>query len=123
MRAAQYDIYVEQGATFEVSFRWRNKSAALVDLTDLDFAMKIRPTKDSSTVISSGTYEGSTNTPSGDIVFSEGGATGVFTITMSHTVTAAFDFTQAVYDIEIIDGSTVYRVAEGRVFLSREVTR
>jgi hypothetical protein len=123
MRAAQYDIYIEQGATFEVTFAWTNRSGTAVDLTDMDLAMKIRPTKDSSVTILAGAYDGGTDTPSGDIVFDEGGVTGVFSITISATETAALDFTQAVYDIEITDGTDISRVVEGRVFLSKEVTR
>lgn len=123
MRAAQYDIHIEQGATFEVGFRWTDRDGDLVDLTDADIAIKIRPTKDSATVISSGAYDGATNTPTGDIVISEDGALGTFSIALSAAVTEALDFTQAVYDIEITDASSTYRVLEGKVFLSKEVTR
>lgn len=123
MRAAQYDLYIEEGASFAVVFRWEDKDGDAQDLTDLDFEMKIRPTKDSSTVILSGSYDGGTDTPTGDIVFSEGGANGQFGIAITAANTALLDFTQAVYDIEITDVATVYRVVEGRVFLSKEVTR
>ena len=123
MRAAQYDLYIEQGASFAVVFRWEDKDGDAQDLTDLDFEMKIRPTKDSSTVILSGSYEGSTDTPTGDIIFSEGGVNGQFGIDITAANTALLDFTKAVYDIEIANVTSTFRVVEGRVLLSKEVTR
>jgi len=123
MRAARYDIIIEQGASFEVTFKWTNKAGTAVNLTDLDFEMDIRPTIDSSTVILTGSYEGSTNTPSGNIVFSEGGALGTFGLQISRAVTAALDFTTAVYDVEISNVLNTFRVLYGNVFLAKEVTR
>jgi hypothetical protein len=48
------------------------------------------------------------------------GSVGIF---ISATSSSALDFTEAVYDLEITSGSIVTRILEGKVKLSKEVTR
>jgi hypothetical protein len=43
-------------------------------------------------------------------------------VTMTAANTAALDFDNAVYDLELVAGAAVDRVIEGRVFLSKEIT-
>jgi len=50
-------------------------------------------------------------------------ANGLITCSLSATDTTALDFFDAVYDLEIMTGSTVERLLEGKVKLSREVTK
>jgi hypothetical protein len=58
----------------------------------------------------------------GDIVISPSDARVTFTIATA--VTTLLDFTQAVYDLELIDGDgEVTRIMEGNVYLHKEVTR
>jgi hypothetical protein len=58
----------------------------------------------------------------GDIVISTPDARTVFTIATA--VTTLLDFTQAVYDLELVNPSDeATRIVEGKVFLEREVTR
>jgi len=122
--AARVDITIEEGATFECPFSWLDSSGNPHDISGWDIRMKIRPTKQSATVLAEGSYDGGTDTPSGVIVISEDGAGGTITIYMSPTNTAALDFTTAWYDLELEDGDAdVYRIAEGKVTLSREATR
>jgi hypothetical protein len=50
--------------------------------------------------------------------------TALITITIAADVTAAFDFEEAVYDLELISGTNVVtRLVEGDVTLIKEVTR
>ena len=44
------------------------------------------------------------------------------TISMSATNTAALSFDHAVYDLELVSGSVVDRIIQGRVKLAKEVT-
>ena len=41
---------------------------------------------------------------------------------MTATNTAALDFDNAVYDLELVAGAAIDRIIEGRVFLSKEIT-
>jgi len=58
----------------------------------------------------------------GDIVLTT--ANAAIAVTISATATAALDFSEAVYDLELIsDSGVVTRLMQGKVFLSDEVTR
>lgn len=117
MAAAQADLVIEQGATFNQSFQWTDSSGAAINLTGYTGRMQIRPSVTSSTTIADLT------TANGGIVIT--GATGTVTAKIAATSTAAMTFTTAVYDLELIaaDGVTVTRLVQGNVTLSKEVTR
>jgi hypothetical protein len=85
------------------------------DLTDYTARMHIREEQDDTTTI----VELVSPT---EITISTNDAK--ITITIADTVTAAFDFDSAVYDLELVDNSgVVTRLVEGEVELCREVTR
>lgn len=52
-----------------------------------------------------------------------GGSAGTITITIAADVTQEIEETEGVYDLELISGSTVTRLLQGKVTLSPEVTR
>jgi hypothetical protein len=86
------------------------------DLSGWTARMHIREEVDSTTTIHEMTSVG------GDISISTNDAK--ITMTISATDTAAFDFDQAVYDLELLDGSSnVTRLIEGKIELIKEVTR
>ena len=88
------------------------------DLTGYTARMQIRETKDASATIVSLTSAG------GGI--SLGGAAGTVTPIISAADTALLDFTTAYYDIELLPAgvaANAFRFLEGRVKLSKEVTR
>lgn len=76
--------------------------------------MQIRESKDSDEVLVELTSD------DGDITLGDDGSIAV---EIDEDVLAALDFSAAVFDIELSDGTDVYRVAEGPVSLSPEVTR
>ena len=116
-RAARLDLTIEQGATFTYNLTWRDGTGAVKALASGWTArLQIRETVASSTTLAS-----LTNT-AGIILAS---TSPNIVISMSATDTAALSFTDAVYDLELVQtsSSTVYRVLEGKVKLSKEVTR
>jgi hypothetical protein len=119
MKAGKYTIEIQQGATFSRIFTCRNVSKIAVNLTGYTAVISIREAVESASVIA--TSAGVSPT----ITITLGGAAGTITVDITATVTAAFDFDQAVYDIELTETSTgkVTRILEGPVILSREVTR
>ena len=121
--AANVPLTIEQGATFELPIQWLEADGSAKDISGLDFAIQIRPSKESSTVLIEGSYDGGTDTPTGDIVISEDGVGGTITLYIAPADTAALDFTRAVYDLEVNDGTDVQRLMGGPVTLSKEVTR
>ena len=117
MGAARFDLVIEQGATFDKTFVWKDASRIAKDLTTYTAAMQIRETIEASDTIAS-----STGT-SPNITITLGGALGTIQIVIAASVTALFTFDVAVYDLELITGSVVKRMLEGEVKLKKEVTR
>lgn len=114
--AAYYDILIEQGATFQKTFTWKGSDEVAVDLTGYTARMQIRKKK------SSTDFEHEATTENDGITL--GGSAGTVEVVISAADTADFEFTRAVYDLELVDGDgIVTRLVEGDVSVSKEVTR
>lgn len=105
----------EQGATFYRKITYKDSNGALVNLTGYSARMQVRQSYSSTSTLASLTSSG------GDIVL--GGALGTIEITISATATAAMPATVAVYDLELVIGSTVQRLMQGAFQITAEVTR
>jgi hypothetical protein len=108
-------LVIPQGSYWEASWRVRDSNGAPVaDLSGWSVRAQMRPTVESETVL----YEWGV---------SLGNATlyaPFVTLIVFDTDSDAWTWTDAVYDMEVTDpGARVYRIAEGVVFVSREVTR
>lgn len=118
MSAAQYDITIEQGASFRLSLRLRNSSGEYIDFTGYAARMQVRETKDAASAVLDLTSTG------GDITLA---SDGTVTVLVDATDTAALDVPSAgygYYDLEIESaGGEVDRWLEGRAFITAEVTR
>lgn len=115
MKAGKYDITVEQGALFSLPLEF-TADDVLVDLTGAQARLQAR------TSVSAKTKLFELTTENGGITL--GGVAGTITLTMTAATTAALSFDRGVYDLEIAPvGGEPYRLLEGSVFLSREVTR
>jgi hypothetical protein len=116
MAAAQADLVIEQGATFNQSFQWTDSAGVAINLTGYTGRMQIRQSITAATTIADLT------TANGGIVITP--ATGTVQAVISAASTAAMSFSSAVYDLELVAGDgTVTRLVQGSVTLSKEVTR
>jgi hypothetical protein len=122
MSAGIYNLCIEQGATFTRVFTWQTgtpgcppKNLVPVDLTNFAALLQIRSTISSTEVL----YEASTAL--GNIVL--GGVTGTITLTIPATVTADFNWTRGIYNLNLDSGGVVTRLIQGAVAVSPEVTR
>ena len=114
MTAGQYDITIEQGATFTKTITWRDSSDALINLTGYTARMMVRESVDASATLLS-------LTDSSGITL--GGTAGTIAILISAASTAAMT-KGGVYDLELVSGGgIVTRLLQGNVILSKEVTR
>ena len=124
MASGKYSFVIEQGATVDFEVQYKDSSNAPVDLAEYHARMQIRSDYGgslianlSSSLDSDGTglnlsgSNGSTPVASGSI--------GVF---ISAASSSNFTFTEARYDLEIVSGSIVTRLLEGKVRLSKNVT-
>jgi len=126
-----YNLCINQGATYSVTFVWNTGSSCgctngcscgcssnliPVDLTGFTAAMQIRQTVQSSTVLYSASTAG------GQIVL--GGTAGTIALTIPASATAGFSWIRGVYDINLTSsGGIVTRLIQGNVIVSPEVTR
>ena len=115
MAAGSYDITIEQGATFSLPISYKDSAGDVVDLSSsYTSRMMIKESAGGTTIKSLTNGSGMTLAASGNNIV----------IDITATDTAAMDFDTAVYDLEIVSGSSgaVTRVLEGKVKLSREIT-
>ncbi len=120
MGAGIYDLAVEQGSTYTRVFTWTTGGTGCnpgtpVDLTGYGAKMQIRSNVSSPTVL----FEAST--ANGNIVL--GGTLGTITLTIPALDSAAWTFVTGVYDLELTMGVDATRLLQGKVAVSREVTR
>ena len=113
--ADNYQISIDQGATYSLALTYKDSNGTAINLTGYTAAMQIRTSyESSSTVISL--------TSSSGIVITA--ATGLLTINITSTQTAALTPGTYVYDLEITSGANVVtRLIQGSVMVSAEVTR
>ena len=133
MAAGKYSFTIQQGSTLRFRIDYKDSNNNAVDLTGYESRMIIRPDVASSTVICSlssvttdvdGTGLNMTPVISG-VTYPK--SSGSIEITISAASSSLFTFGEAVYDLEIYIGSApgtyVDRILEGRVKLTKEVTR
>lgn len=130
MSAGKYSFTIEQGATLQFEIQYKDNNNVPINLSTYNGRMQVRPTVGSSDVYLSLTSDlqsdntglnfsgsnGSTPTQSGSI--------GIY---ISAVTSSNLDFNEAYYDLEIYSGSGnteyVVRLLEGKIKLSKEVTR
>lgn len=118
MIAGQNDIKILQGSNYSFVLLLREEDNSVVVLTGFDARMQIRERIASSKVL----YSTDTGDASSDLTVI--GAEGKIELKISAETTAAFNFRKAIYDLEVYDASgNVYRIVQGGVTLSPEVTR
>ena len=113
--AGKLDIVIEQGADFERQLVWQQADGTPYDLTGYTARMQARETKLSDTVLLSITVGAG---------LTLGGVAGTIDIELTAAQTQALEFTTGFWDLELVSGTgKVYRLVEGVVTLSQEVTR
>jgi hypothetical protein len=118
MVAATYDIKIEQGTTWNWSLTLYEDEGKTtpIDLTGYSASMDIRTYKEATSKLAS------FSTVDGSITFS-GANNNILTVLASATTTSSWDFYTGVYDLEISNSGVVTRLVEGKVTISKEVTR
>lgn len=122
MAAGKYDIYVEQGASWERVVTLADSAGTAIDLTGATVTGQIRETYSSETVIQ--TITGAvTDATAGQITLSMTPAE-TSAIPVNDATTYTRPTTKYVYDVEVLKAdSTVIRLLEGVAEISPEVTR
>ena len=124
MAAGKYSFVIEQGATTDFEVQYKDSEGTPVDLTTYHARMQVRSDYGgdmicnlSSSLDADGTglnLSGSSRTTP-----LSSGSIGIF---ISAASSSNFDFSEAKYDLELVQGSTVVRLLEGKVKLSKNIT-
>jgi hypothetical protein len=126
MAAGRYSFTLEEGATLNLQIDWSDGDGNPVDLTDYHARMHIRPNVESSTILLS--LSSSLDVDGTGIILSGSNGTtplssGSIAIYISAAASEGLDFNDAYYDLEMVKNDFVVRLLEGRVKLSKNVTR
>ena len=121
MTAAKRNLYIEQGATFNLSFVWNEGTSesigAPVDLTGCEARMQVRQKQQSPVIV-----DARSDGESPAIIL--GGATGAVEVTLTADMTDLLNVKSGLYDLEIqFPDGTVYRLLEGTVTVSPNITQ
>jgi hypothetical protein len=127
MSAGTYNFTIEQGTTVDFELQYTDINDSPINLTGYSGRMQIksgfandRPTTYaslSSSLAPDGTglnFSGSSGTKP-----LSSGSIGIY---ISAVSSSAYTFAKAKYDLELVSGSTVTRILEGVISLSKEVT-
>ena len=126
MAAGQYNFTIEQGATLKKQFTYKDSAGAVVDLNGYDARMQIRSAVGATgNPIDSLTYTATGRVAAGLNILPTTGseASGTIELHIHHASSSLYTFDQAVYDLEIQKSDTVTRLLQGRIKLSKEVTK
>jgi len=121
--ANQYNIVIEQGATYLLDITYKDSDGDAIDLTNHDARMQVRASYDaSSPLIDIDSDTGGTGNTSG---ISLGGSAGTLAIVISDADTKALSAPASnVYDLELeASNGVVTRLIEGKAAVSPGVTQ
>lgn len=121
MAAGTYNFLIEQGATFTRTFKYKTSGGAPIDLSSHSIRMDVRSSVDSPTTIIALKKGESTSNDSTITVGGDG--SNEILVTIDSVDTAGMSFSTAVYDLEIEALGVVTRILQGKIRLSKEVTR
>jgi len=109
------NLKICQGSTYIHTFAITHEDGTAYDLTGFSARMQIRQTIDAITP----ELDVTDADPELEVIEVD----SEVKLTLSAAVTAAWTFTEAVYDIEVFQGSFVKRVVKGSIQVDKEVTR
>ena len=108
--AQTYDITADQGATYSVVITYKNSNGTPINLTNYTARMQLRASYASAAAALTLTTE------NGRIAL--GGALGTLTLNVAAATMETLEAKTYVYDLELVDGSTVIRLLQG-LFVNR----
>ena len=128
MAAGKYSFTIEQGATLTLEVQYKDATSTPIDLSGYHGRMLIRSGYADANPITYAILSSSRDADGTGLNFSGSNGTtpiqsGSIGIYISAASSSAFTFDTARYDLEIYTGTTVTRLLEGQVKLSKEVTR
>ena len=129
MAAGIHNFTIEQGTTVDFEIQYKDSNLVPINLTGYSGRMQIRSTYAdnqpttyitlSSSLVPDGTGLNFSGSAARGLKPPTSGSIGIYINAQS---SSAFTFAKAKYDLELVSGSTVTRILEGTITLSKEVT-
>jgi hypothetical protein len=128
MAAGNYSFTIEQGTTVNFEIQYTDSENNPINLTGYSGKMQIKSNFADDRPVTYATLSSSLAVDGTGLNFSGSAgnrppASGSIGIYISAASSSAFNFAKAKYDLEITSGSTVTRLLQGVITLSKEVTR
>lgn len=128
MAAGKYSFVLEQGATTNFEIQYKDSSGNAIDLSGYSGKMQIKSDYADNNPTTYITLSSSLNADGTGLNFSgsngltptQSGSIGIY---ISAASSSLLTFDTAKYDLEIVSGSTVSRLLEGNIKLSKQITR
>jgi len=114
MSAATTNLIIDQGATWSITFTYKNTDGTPINLTGYSAALQLRTSYDAASAALSLT------SGSGIVL---GGTAGTIAVTATATQTGALTAGEYVHDLELTSSSVVTRLVQGRITVTPQVTR
>jgi len=121
MSAGRYNFTKEQGTTVDFTIQYKDDNGDPIALNGYSAQMQLRPTYADYTAVKYITLSSSLSEDGSGLIITP--ASGSIRIYIHAENTDTFTFDDAIYDLEIYSGSFVSRLMEGKIKLSRSVTR
>ena len=126
MIAGKYNFFIEQGATTDFEIQWKDSNGEPIDLSPWQARMQIRSDYGSAGTLHASLSSSLESDGTGLNLLGSDSAksltSGSIGVIISAAKTADFDFGEAKYDLEMVSGSYVTRLLEGKIKLRKNVT-
>jgi hypothetical protein len=127
MSAGTYNFTIEQGTTVDFEAQYTDSGSNPIDLTNYHGRMQIKSGFANDKPVTYASLSSSRYPDGTGLNFNGSGGSkpltsGSIGIYISAVSSSTFTFAKAKYDLEIVSGSTVTRILEGTITLSKEVT-
>lgn len=127
MSAGTYNFTIEQGTTVDFEIQYTDINDSPINLTGYSGRMQIKSGFANDKPITYTSLSSSRYPDGTGLNFSGSSGTnplssGSIGIYISAVSSSAYTFAKAKYDLELVSGSTVTRILEGVITLSKEVT-
>ena len=125
MAAGKYNFLVEQGAQHVLTFTYSDDSNIGIDLTNMSVRMGVKDHISDVSYVYTATSDTSVDAGFAQdfvIPVQVDSTKGQFVLTIPSATTDSFIFNQGVYDLELVEGSVVTRLLEGKFKVKPQVT-
>jgi subtilisin-like proprotein convertase family protein len=119
MPAVNYNFIIEQGTDFEINFQYNNENGSPVDLSSNQGACVVLQMIPNSGVSATTSFSTTIQAPNCSFVASD---KGLITLKLDNSLTKLYSFDNAVYDLDVIQGTKITRLVSGSVTILKRQT-